>query len=109
MILGPTTGNEISGSVTNLLFVLQLLHLDVSRGQISNKGTAARAIAEPTTREKRQSEMDARMTKAEVKLQPAIPQRPLRHHRIRVPYGGNPLRTPIPFLDWQKHFPVFHR
>lgn len=56
MISRPTTGNEIAGSVTNLAFVLQLLHLDVSRGQISNKGTAARAIAEPTTRQKRQSQ-----------------------------------------------------
>lgn len=52
-VSGPTTGNEIAESVTNLLFVLQLLHSDVSRGQISNKGTAAGAIAEPTTQQKR--------------------------------------------------------
>ena len=54
-IWGPTTGNEIARSVTNPLSVLQLLHLDVSRGQISNKETAVRATAEPTIRQKRQN------------------------------------------------------
>lgn len=64
MILGLTTGNEIAGSVTNLLSALQLLHLDVSRGQISNKETAARAVAEPTARQERQSETGAIMATA---------------------------------------------
>lgn len=85
MISGPTTGNDIVGSVTNLLFALKLLHLDVPRERISNKGTAARAIAEPATRRKRQSEMDAISTTVEVKLHPEVPSWPLRHHRIRVP------------------------
>lgn len=53
-ISGPTTGNEIAGSVTSL-FMLQLLHSGMSKGQISNKGAAAREIAEPTTQLKRWS------------------------------------------------------
>lgn len=52
-ISGPTTESETAGSVTAPLFVKQLLHPEVSGGQISNKGSAERAISEPTTLQKR--------------------------------------------------------
>lgn len=93
----PTTGNAIAGSVTNLLFVLQLLHSEVSRGQISNKGTAARAVAEPTTRQKRQSrkQMWSWQQQSWSCSLKAL-HSPLRHHRARAPYSGSPHPTPKP-------------